>query len=317
MREFIREFRTSNELFFKERNNSLSELRFEVHGLSKLIDNTLISNSEIKGITTRGRKMTTQCIQDNNTNIHAKEQTMVHHDKPVEPEEVLIENQPQHNERAGTPITPIRLTFTEEGEGNKGKDNKKGPEREKDEDHKRPYKEVTRRIIEFSALNHRMPLNLKLYDGSTDPDDHITRFVGIAMPNFDRMPNGCIDNSTDLRERLAERFTLRRKCSKDPIKVSKIIRMANETLPNFKKRGTKEMVYIQGIPKVMQISAFMTNSKCPELAKRFADQVPQTVTEMIKRVDDFVKSEEAYKSMELPKGEHPEKGQRTSYKGNW
>ncbi|GKD68422.1 hypothetical protein Tco_1322512 [Tanacetum coccineum] len=51
-----------------------------------------------------------------------------------------------------------------------------------------------------------------------------------------------------------------------------------------------------------------------ELARRFADQVPQTVTEMIKRVDDFVKSEEAYKSMELPKGEHPEKGQRTSYK---
>ncbi|GJT62034.1 hypothetical protein Tco_1005567 [Tanacetum coccineum] len=248
----------------------------------------------------------------------------------------------QHNERAGTPITPIRLTFTKEGEGNKGKDNNKGPEREKDEDHKRAYKEVlkspfTRRIIEFSALNHRMPVNLKLYDGSTDPDDHITRFVGAANQGdgemsvwcrmfqqtldgsakgwFDRMPNGCIDNWTDLRERLAERFTLRRKCSKDPIEVSKIIRMANETLPDFKECGTEEMVYIQGVPEVMQISAFMTNSKCPELARRFADQVPQTVTEMIKRVDDFVKSEEAYKSMELPKGEHPEKGQRTSYKG--
>ncbi|GKC77633.1 hypothetical protein Tco_1128407 [Tanacetum coccineum] len=89
----------------------------------------------------------------------------------------------QHNERAGTPITPIRLTFTEEGEGNKGKDNNKGPDGEKDEDLKRPYKEVlkspfTRRIIEFSAPNHRKPANLKIYGGSTDPDDHITRFVG-------------------------------------------------------------------------------------------------------------------------------------------
>ncbi|GKC33597.1 hypothetical protein Tco_1045981 [Tanacetum coccineum] len=60
MREFIREFRTSYELLFKERNNSLSELRFEVQGLSKVTDNTLISNNEVKGVTTKGGKMTTQ-----------------------------------------------------------------------------------------------------------------------------------------------------------------------------------------------------------------------------------------------------------------
>ncbi|GJX62589.1 hypothetical protein Tco_0295489 [Tanacetum coccineum] len=60
----------------------------------------------------------------------------------------------------------------------------------------------------------------------------------------------------------------------------------------------------------MQISAFMSNSKCPELARRFSDQVPKTVTEMMKRVDDFVKSEEAFKSTELPRGEFSEKGHR-------
>ncbi|GJT44072.1 hypothetical protein Tco_0952787 [Tanacetum coccineum] len=42
MRAFIKEFRTSNELLFKERNNSLSELRFEVHGLSKGRDDEVI-----------------------------------------------------------------------------------------------------------------------------------------------------------------------------------------------------------------------------------------------------------------------------------
>ncbi|GKC77634.1 hypothetical protein Tco_1128408 [Tanacetum coccineum] len=76
------------------------------------------------------------------------------------------------------------------------------------------------------------------------------------------------------------------------------------------------MGYIQGVPEVMQVSAFMTISKCPELARPFVDQVPQTVTEMMKMVNDFVKSEEAYKSTKLPKGEHSEKGQGTSYKGN-
>nr|GEV87405.1 hypothetical protein [Tanacetum cinerariifolium] len=44
--------------------------------------------------------------------------------------------------------------------------------------------------------------------------------------------------------------------------------------------------------------------------------VPRTMTEMMKRVDDFVKSDESYKSTELPKGEHPEKGQGTSYMGS-
>ncbi|GJR70549.1 hypothetical protein Tco_0016614 [Tanacetum coccineum] len=86
------------------------------------------------------------------------------------------------------------------------------------------------------------------------------------------MPNGCIDSWTDLRERFAERFSLRRKCSKDPTEVSKIIRRANETLPDFKERWTEEMSYIQGVPEVMQISSFMSNSMCPKLARCFANQ---------------------------------------------
>ncbi|GJZ77474.1 reverse transcriptase domain-containing protein [Tanacetum coccineum] len=138
---------------------------------------------------------------------------------------------------------------------------------------------------------------------------------GPARGWFDRMPNGCIDNWANLRERFVERFALRRRCNKDPIEVSKIFRNANEILPNFKERWTEKMRYIQGVPEVMQISAFMNNSKCPELARRFADQVPQTVTEMMKRVDDFVKSEEAFKSTVLPKGEQSEKGHRTLYRG--
>nr|GEU56293.1 reverse transcriptase domain-containing protein [Tanacetum cinerariifolium] len=53
-----------------------------------------------------------------------------------------------------------------------------------------------------------------------------------------------------------------------------------------------------------------------ELARRFADRVPTTITEIMKRVDDFVKSEDAYKSTELPKGEHQEKSMGIPFKGN-
>ncbi|GKA80478.1 hypothetical protein Tco_0787170 [Tanacetum coccineum] len=47
--------------------------------------------------------------------------------------------------------------------------------------------------------------------------------------------------------------------------------------------------------------------KCPELAKRFSDNIPKTVDEMLKRVDDYLRLEEAFCSTELPKGEVPER----------
>nr|GEV82624.1 hypothetical protein [Tanacetum cinerariifolium] len=109
---------------------------------------------------------------------------------------------------------------------------------------------------------------------------------GPARGWFDRLPNGCIDNWMDLREAFVERFALRRKCCKDPTEVAKII------------------------------SAFLSNSKCPELARRFSDQVSQTVTEMMRRVDDFVKSEEVFKNTELLKGEHPDRPAITQFRGS-
>ncbi|GKE34025.1 hypothetical protein Tco_1453347 [Tanacetum coccineum] len=56
----------------------------------------------------------------------------------------------------------------------------------------------------------------------------------------------------------------------------------------------------------MKISSFMDAHKCPELAKRHYDKVPKTVDEMMTRLDDFVRSEEAFARTELPKGEASE-----------
>nr|GFD07140.1 reverse transcriptase domain-containing protein [Tanacetum cinerariifolium] len=75
-------------------------------------------------------------------------------------------------------------------------------------------------------------------------------------------------------------------------------------------------LHIPEVPVVMQISAFMSNSKFPELARRFSDQVPQTVAEMMRRVDDFVKSEEVFKNTELPKREHPKRPAVTQFRGS-
>ncbi|GJW95932.1 reverse transcriptase domain-containing protein [Tanacetum coccineum] len=109
MRAFIYEFRTTNELLFKERDNSLSELRFEVQGLLRVINNTPISNLEVKGVTTRGGKTTTQDVQDNDTNIHTKEPLVINHDEPVESNEVLTKVQSQKtNEPVVRPTSEVQ-----------------------------------------------------------------------------------------------------------------------------------------------------------------------------------------------------------------
>ncbi|GJW60621.1 hypothetical protein Tco_0109956 [Tanacetum coccineum] len=75
---------------------------------------------------------------------------------------------------------PIRLDFgtdnilLNEGRVARGKD-------VGEEDLSKPFKEklktpLTRRIIEFAGPEYVMPANITLYDGSTDPADHLNRF---------------------------------------------------------------------------------------------------------------------------------------------
>ncbi|GJY87881.1 reverse transcriptase domain-containing protein [Tanacetum coccineum] len=103
---FIREFKTTNKLLLKERNNSPSKLKFKVYGLSKAINDAQLSNYEVKGMTTRGGKTTTEIIR--NTNDINNEPPMLHHDKPIEPNEVLVETKPQETkEQTIQPPIPL------------------------------------------------------------------------------------------------------------------------------------------------------------------------------------------------------------------
>nr|GEY43248.1 reverse transcriptase domain-containing protein [Tanacetum cinerariifolium] len=64
-------------------------------GRPGVINNTPINNCEVEGVTTRGRKTTTQDTQNNNDGIHTEEPHTTNHDKPVESDEVLTNDQPQ------------------------------------------------------------------------------------------------------------------------------------------------------------------------------------------------------------------------------
>nr|GEW29359.1 hypothetical protein [Tanacetum cinerariifolium] len=78
-----------------------------------------------------------------------------------------------------------------------------------------------------------------------------------------------------------------------------------------------------GVLEVMKISSFMDSLKCSELEKHLSDKAPLTVSEMMRRLDDFILSERAFAQTELPKAgdgtgirkvEPPYKGRTTKGK---
>nr|GEX17013.1 hypothetical protein [Tanacetum cinerariifolium] len=120
---------------------------------------------------------------------------------------------------------------------------------------------------------------------------------------FEHLPAGSIDDWVELRQQFTTKFSTRRACFRDPTEIAKTVRKANETLVTFKERWIVETGFIEGVAEVIKISSFMASHKYPELAKRYYDKVPKTVDEMMVRLDDFVSSEEAFASTELPMGE--------------
>ncbi|GKD76465.1 reverse transcriptase domain-containing protein, partial [Tanacetum coccineum] len=207
-----------------------------------------------------------------------------------------------HNKR--NKANPIRLNFEIEDQDPNEDRIVKGKEID-DEDLSKPFKETlrtpfTRRIIEFSGPEYSMPTNIALYDRSTDPADHLNRFVGAAnsgewpMPVWCRMFQQTLDgsargwleslssNSIDewwkLREAFTIRYSTRKACYKEPHEITKLVRKANETLTAFKERWTVETGFIIGVPEVMKISSFMDSVKSPELAKRWSRDIHQRLT---------------------------------------
>nr|GEW00492.1 reverse transcriptase domain-containing protein [Tanacetum cinerariifolium] len=169
--------------------------------------------------------------------------------------------------------------------------NTKGKEKVGDEDLSKRFKEVfkcpfTRRIVEFSSPSHRMPANAKIYDGTGDQEDHVGRFNGIGNQREWPMPVWCRMFQQTLDDKAKEWLV-----TKTQRKSQKIIRRANETLPNFKERWVSESNVIPNVPELIQISSFVSSHKCPESAKRFSDSIPKMVDGMLKRVDDYLRSE--------------------------
>nr|GEW31445.1 reverse transcriptase domain-containing protein [Tanacetum cinerariifolium] len=145
----------------------------------------------------------------------------------------------------------------------------------------------TPRIRNFeSSRRTRMPNNVKTYDGTGDPEDHVNVFQAAAQVERWAMPIWChMFNSTLIgaaREWIDE-------LPLEIIDGYKNLKVAFLAYFMQQKKYVKDL----GAPECMRISEFMHGVTNPELTNRLNEHVPKTMEEMMITTTAFIRGEVA------------------------
>nr|GEU73502.1 hypothetical protein [Tanacetum cinerariifolium] len=144
-------------------------------------------------------------------------------------------------------IDPIKLDFDEDDTTKKDTHIAKGKE-VVDDNLRKPFKEalktpLTCRIIEFAGPKYKIQNNIKLYQRTTDPKDHLGLFANAAnfdewpMPVwckkfqqtldgpgrgwFERLSANSIDEWVNLREAFTTKYSVSKACFKEPHEITR------------------------------------------------------------------------------------------------
>ncbi|GKC49675.1 hypothetical protein Tco_1072420 [Tanacetum coccineum] len=102
----------------------------------------------------------------------------------------------------------------------------------------------TPRIRHFDFPRTRMPSQVKTYDGSGDPEDHIKLFQSTTK----------IKSYEDLRAAFRENYLQQTKHIKDPVEMHHIKQRDGESTEDFMERYKTEVLDVEGAPECMKIS---------------------------------------------------------------
>ncbi|GJY17270.1 reverse transcriptase domain-containing protein [Tanacetum coccineum] len=122
----------------------------------------------------------------------------------------------------------------------------------------------------------RMPSNVKTYDESDDPEDHLKFFQAAAkvepwaMPTwchmfnstltgsarvwFDDLPPEFVDSYDYLKKAFLANFLQQKKCIKDPVEIHHIKQREGESIEDFVQRFKTKSRHVKGALECMRIS---------------------------------------------------------------
>ncbi|GJT94469.1 hypothetical protein Tco_1089987 [Tanacetum coccineum] len=125
----------------------------------------------------------------------------------------------------------------------------------------------------------RMPSNVKTYDGSKDPEDHLKIFQAAAKVERWAMPTRDIPSKLPPTKEVYQRS-----CRDSSYKINEV-----ESIEDFVQRFKSESRHVQGAPEYMRISGFMHGITNPEPIKRLHDKIPKSVDEMMRATTMFLR----------------------------
>nr|GEZ75740.1 reverse transcriptase domain-containing protein [Tanacetum cinerariifolium] len=174
-----------------------------------------------------------------------------------------------HMKRKRDKSPPSSVSRSDSNDGKHRKSRRHQPTDE--DDLKRPWmceeeNPFTPRIRNFeSSQKTRMPNNVKTYDGTGDPEDHVKVFQAATQKKY----------------------------VKDLVEIHNIKQRDGETIEDFMECFKVETRRMKGAPECMRISGFMHGVNNPELIKRLNEHVPKTMEEMMITTTAFIRREAA------------------------
>ncbi|GKA77248.1 hypothetical protein Tco_0783709 [Tanacetum coccineum] len=148
------------------------------------------------------------------------------------------------------------------------------------EDLSTPYKRpkptpFTNRITRFKYHRRaKLPRNIKVYEGSKDPEDHLGIFSVTAEQEEWHML---------ICQKFLEEFSQQKRYAKDPTKIHGIKRRLNEGLQAFIDQFISKSSHIKGVPPVLRITSFIQGHGHSKLAKKLNDKISKMADEMFER----------------------------------
>nr|GEY68007.1 reverse transcriptase domain-containing protein [Tanacetum cinerariifolium] len=207
-------------------------------------------------------------------------------------------------------IAPTEGTYLYESEHDQGKHWKSKAKKQRstnEEDLSQPW--LCEETYTFTAWirnfevpkRTHMPKNVKMYDGTEDPEDHLKIFqtaakierwvmptwchmfnstlIGSAKVWFNKLSLESIDIYVVLRKAFLMNFSQQKKYIKDPVEIHHIKQKEGESMEAFMIRFKVESMHVSRALECMRIFRFMHGITNLDLIKRLNDNILKSVDE--------------------------------------
>ncbi|GJT25614.1 reverse transcriptase domain-containing protein [Tanacetum coccineum] len=300
MEIFIKEFRTTNELLLKTQSNLLSEVKIKVNELSKVVSNVFIPKNEVKGVTIRGGKMTsedTRSKEINETEINKNEPPRFEQDVQEKPRDDGVENKslsiPEKDAHPLVKPQQSSIPFP----------NRKHKEAEDlSADHlsrfENPHIEVLteREIVDKSFDDHLMMLKSKFNNDEPWYVDFVNYIVG-KLNELAELRDSAYKNTRIYKERTKKWYDSRLHGDKD-FKVGDKVRLYNSRLKMYPGKlklkwsgpNILKTVYPHGAIEIIDRDGFSFEVNGQRLKKYYEGDIDKEDDEVIELENDATRS---------------------------